>query len=87
MLIEGVQFFTSFESLCGFVKFKNEASYNEASWAQVSETLASQVSMSTDEFEKLKNTLVDKFMTEYQGERIGQPAAEVQVAVENMKLN
>ena len=24
MLIEGVQFFTSFESLCGFVKFKNE---------------------------------------------------------------
>lgn len=27
MLIEGVQFFTSFESLCGFVKFKNEQAY------------------------------------------------------------
>lgn len=27
LLIDGVNFFTSFESLCGFVKFKNEASY------------------------------------------------------------
>lgn len=39
MLIEGVQFFTSFESLCGFVKFKNEQAYEETTWAQVSETL------------------------------------------------
>ena len=27
MLIEGVQFFTSFESLCGFVKFKTEQAF------------------------------------------------------------
>lgn len=27
MLIEGVQFFTSFESLCGMIKFKNDQAY------------------------------------------------------------
>ena len=27
LLIEKVSFFTSFESLCGFVKFKTESSY------------------------------------------------------------
>ena len=46
MLIENVQFFTSFESLCGFVKFKNEQAYQTMDWAAVSEALATQVSMS-----------------------------------------
>ena len=46
MLIENVQFFTSFESLCGFVKFKNEQAYANMDWQQVGEALASQVSMS-----------------------------------------
>ena len=32
MLIENVQFFTSFESLCGFVKFKNEQAYATMDW-------------------------------------------------------
>ena len=27
LLIEGVQFFTSFETLCGMIKFKTEAAY------------------------------------------------------------
>ena len=40
-------------------------------WAAVSEALATQVSMSQGEFDFLKNTLVDKFLSEYQGERIG----------------
>ena len=41
--------------------------------------------MGAEEFEQLKNTLVAKFESEYQSERIGQ-VAEVQVAVENMNL-
>eukprot|EP00806_Schmidingerella_arcuata_P002514 Macronucleus_3271.p1 GENE.Macronucleus_3271~~Macronucleus_3271.p1 ORF type:complete len:219 (+),score=75.26 Macronucleus_3271:1-657(+) len=89
MLIENVQFFTSFESLCGFVKFKNEQAYQTMDWAQVSEALSSQVSMGAEEFNLLKSTIVNKFMSEYQGEWIGGPSAEaaqVQVAVENMKL-
>ena len=46
MLIENVQFFTSFESLCGFVKFKNEQAFQTMDWAAVSEALSTQVSMS-----------------------------------------
>lgn len=41
MLIEGVQFFTSFESLCGMIKFKNETAYKNATAASISEQLAS----------------------------------------------
>ena len=89
MLIENVQFFTSFESLCGFVKFKNEQAFQTMDWAAVSEALTTQVSMSKGEFDFLKNTLVEKFITEYHGERIGAAAgegdvAQVNVAVENM---
>jgi len=39
MLIENVQFFTSFESLCGFVKFKTEQAYRTHGWTQVAEAL------------------------------------------------
>lgn len=36
MLIEGVQFFTSFESLCGYVKFKTENAFNESNLETIS---------------------------------------------------
>jgi len=91
MLIENVQFFTSFESLCGFVKFKTEQAYQSSTWAEVSEALKTQVSMPQSDFDNLKKALVAKFLSEYQGELIGEGAetgdvAQVQVAVENMKL-
>ena len=35
MLIDNVQFFTSFESLCGYVKFKTEKGFNESTIEQV----------------------------------------------------
>jgi hypothetical protein len=70
MLIENVQFFTSFESLCGFVKFKTSEGYQNTTWDEVSEALKTQVSMTQEEFDNLKNTLVEKFLSEYQGERI-----------------
>ncbi len=79
MLIENVQFFTSFESLCGFVKFKTEAGYQNTTWAEVSEALSTQVSMPQQEFDALKNTLVEKFLSEYKGERIGANADVPQV--------
>jgi len=65
MLIENVQFFTSFESLCGFVKFKTEQAYQDSTWAEVSEALRTQVSMPQSDFDNLKNALVDKFLSEY----------------------
>jgi hypothetical protein len=90
MLIENVQFFTSFESLCGFVKFKTESAYQAAQWPEVASQLASEVSMTPAEFIELKQTLVNKFLSEYQGEMIGNaandPVVQVQVAVDNMQL-
>lgn len=65
MLIENVQFFTSFESLCGFVKFKTSQAYETMGWTEVAEALRNQVSMSQSEFDSLKNNLVDKFLGEY----------------------
>ena len=79
MLIDNVQFFTSFESLCGFIKFKTENAYKEANLSQIEEQLRTQVSMTGEEFTKLKDDLVKKFLTEYEGERIGTDAVTEQV--------
>ena len=37
MLIENVAFFTSFESLCGFVKYKNEDAFNACDMDTISQ--------------------------------------------------
>lgn len=55
----------------------------------MSESLANNVSMSPAEFSDLKETIVNKFMSEYKGERItaeGEPVADIQVGVDNMQL-
>lgn len=70
MLIENVSFFSSFETLCGFIKFKNESAYNNATWDNVSSQLQANVSLGDAEFEVLKEALVTKFMSEYSGEKI-----------------
>lgn len=41
MTIENVQFFTSFESLCGFVKFKTATAFNSANAEEISNDLSS----------------------------------------------
>ena len=40
MLIEDVPFYTSFESLCGFIKFKTASSYTQATEAQIVQLMA-----------------------------------------------
>ena len=54
MLIENVGFFTSFESLCGFVKFKTQLAYENTNEAQLLQQMKDQVSLDTSEFNKLK---------------------------------
>jgi hypothetical protein len=49
MLIES-SFFTSFESLCGFVKYKNKAAFEIATEESVITTLQEQVSLNESEF-------------------------------------
>jgi len=66
MLIENVGFFTSFESLCGFVKFKTQLAYENTNEAQLLQQMKDQVSLDTSEFNKLKEQLVSKFLKEYE---------------------
>ena len=66
MLIENVGFFTSFESLCGFVKFKTQLAYENTNEAQLLQQMKDQVSLDTSEFNKLKEQLVTKFLKEYE---------------------
>jgi len=70
LLIDGVTFFTSFESLCGVVKCKTEAAYNSAKQDDLCKRLSSAVSLKGQEFEGLKRELVDKFLSEYSGEEV-----------------
>jgi hypothetical protein len=70
LLIEGVTFFTSFESLCGVVKCKTEAGFKSIKQDELSKRLSSAVSLKDTEFTNLKQELVAKFLTEYTGEEV-----------------
>ena len=37
LLIENIQFFTSFETLCGFIKFKTQKAYNDMNAEDIKE--------------------------------------------------
>lgn len=70
LLIEGVTFFTSFESLCGVVKCKTEAGYKAIKQDELSKRLQSAVSLKDSEFTALKKEIMQKFLTEYDGEEV-----------------
>ncbi len=86
LLIEGVQFFTSFETLCGMIKFKTEAAYQGASAMAIADQLANQVSFSPTEFKKLKQDIVNKFMTEYSGEVMATDMDIITAQTQKLKL-
>jgi hypothetical protein len=70
LLIEGVNFFTSFESLCGLVKCKNEQGYRQMKQEELCKRMNNGVSLKENEFIELKRDLVQKFLTEYDGEEV-----------------
>ena len=70
LLIENVNFFTSFESLCGYVKFKTQTAYEGSSFEDVTRQLQQSVSVGDTDFDRMKNELVEKFLQEYEGNRI-----------------
>ena len=67
MMIENVSFFTSFETLCGFIKCKTNEAYSSMTTDSVTNQLASSVSLSDADFTRMKNELIEKFMKEYEG--------------------
>ena len=70
LLIENVTFFTSFETLCGFIKCKVEMSYKSMKYEDLYKRLNTAVSLKDTEFNQIKEDLIQKFLTEYEGERI-----------------
>lgn len=72
LLIENVNFFTSFETLCGFVKCKLEPAFKNMKADEFSKRVSSGVSLKESEFEAIKKELVEKFLGEYEGEIIQQ---------------
>jgi hypothetical protein len=70
LLIEGVNFFTSFETLCGFIKCKNEAGYKTIRQDDISKRLTASVSLKDAEFTALKKEIMQKFLSEYDGEEV-----------------
>jgi len=67
LLIENVPFFTSFESLCGFIKFKSQDAFDSVDFETVASQLKEDVSLSEEDFGRMKQELVTKFMKEYEG--------------------
>lgn len=68
------------------IKFKNEQAYQNASAITIANQLASQVSLTSQEFRSLKEDLVRKFMTEYSGELISTDANELAQMSQALKL-
>lgn len=70
LLIDNVPFFTSFESLCGFVKFKNQDAFQTYDFETIASMMQQNVSLSEEDFSRMKQELVYKFMQEYEGTEI-----------------
>lgn len=70
LLIENVSFFTSFETLCGFIKCKIESTYKTMKYDDFCKRVSSGVSLKDTEFNSIKQDLMEKFMGEYDGEFI-----------------
>ena len=71
LLIENVSFFTSFESLCGFIKCKTESAFQNCSADEIKKQMEQSVSVGEADFERMKTELTDKFLQEYEGTKIG----------------
>jgi hypothetical protein len=70
LLIENVNFFTSFESLCGLIKFKTQTAYESSTFEDVKRQMQQSVSVGNEDFDRMKNELIEKFLKEYEGNRI-----------------
>lgn len=68
LIIENVNFFTSFETLCGFVKCKIESAYKTLTFAEYSKRMSSFVGLEQKQFDQLKYDITQKFLSEYDGQ-------------------
>ena len=62
--------FTSFETLCGFVKCKTDVGFKGLKYEEYVKKMSHHVSMKDTEFSSIKNDIIEKFLSEYEGDRI-----------------
>ena len=67
LLIENVSFYTSVESLCGFVKCKTENAFNTFTYDKIEKELCENVSVTNEDFDRFKSEIQAKFDKEYEG--------------------
>ena len=70
LLIENMNFFTSFETLCGFIKCKVETAYKGIKYDDFYKRMSQGVSLKDTEFQEIKDDLINKFLGEYEGSKI-----------------
>ena len=70
LLIENISFFTSFETLCGFIKCKTENEFNKMTSKDIFKELSDRVDIGPADFERMKGELMAKFENEYEVEVI-----------------
>ncbi len=70
LLIENLNYFTSFETLSGFVKCKSQAAYEQVGWQDWCKKMHESVSLEAKAFSDLKDSIIKKFLAEYDGEII-----------------
>ena len=61
LLIENVNFFTSYETLCGFIKCKSEIAYKNFKVDDFKKRVTAGVSLKESEFDQIKADLIEKF--------------------------
>ena len=67
LLIENVHYFTSFETLCGLAKCKTELAFKGIKYEEYVKRLSMGVSLDAAQFEKIKEDIIEKFLSEYEG--------------------
>jgi hypothetical protein len=71
MLLEGdVNFYTSFETLCGFIKYKTSSGFENSNGQEIEQIISSQISYNEQEWDGFKEAVMKKFETEYECNRI-----------------
>lgn len=65
MLINAAHFSTEWNDLCGIVKCKDEGSFKSIDFTQYSKFLKKEVALDADTLGKVKKSLLDKFVKEY----------------------
>ena len=66
LLIENVSFFTSFETLCGFIKCKVENTFKGIKYEDFFKRMNQAVSLKDTEFHTIKEDIIEKFSSEYE---------------------